>query len=421
MTKKILILTADAGFGHRAAANAIAEAIRERYGKYCEVTVVNPLEDRRTPAVLRRVESDYDRLILESPELYRFGYRAMDKAFPVSMIEQALIAMLGRTVQRLLQVHQPDVVLTTYPLYQAPVAAVFAIRRMYVPLITVVTDLASVHALWFSDEVDLCLVPTRIVLEKALQAGLSKACVEVTGLPVNPALARPVDRGALRAALGWSPPDSGRVVILCAGSKRVTRLEPVVDVLNHSGLPLELALVSGGNDELLENWRRTRWHQPAHVYGYVDNMPSLIQAADCIACKAGGLIVSEALAAGLPLLLIEAIPGQETGNAELVVQGGAGDMAEDPLAALATMYHWLEKDRKLLSARAANAARLGHPYAAHRVAELAWQSALQGPLRREHRFLTQAPLLKQLLKETRLPATTTERAPRRPRRITTEK
>ncbi len=116
------------------------------------------------------------------------------------------------------------------------------------------------------------------------------------------------------------------------------------------------------------------------------------------------------------MLVIEAIPGQEVGNAELVVQSGAGDMAEDPVAALAAVYHWLEKERGLLSIRAANAARLGHPYAANRVAELAWQSALQGPQRREHRFLTQAPLLKQLLKETRLPSTTTERPPRRLRR-----
>ncbi len=49
--KKILILTADAGFGHRAAANAVAAALTERYGDACRVTVVNPLESRRARAV----------------------------------------------------------------------------------------------------------------------------------------------------------------------------------------------------------------------------------------------------------------------------------------------------------------------------------------------------------------------------------
>ena len=41
--KQILILTADAGFGHRSAANAVAAALRETYGDVCAVEIVNPL------------------------------------------------------------------------------------------------------------------------------------------------------------------------------------------------------------------------------------------------------------------------------------------------------------------------------------------------------------------------------------------
>jgi 1,2-diacylglycerol 3-beta-galactosyltransferase len=399
MTKKVLVLTADAGFGHRAAANAIAAALSERYGDVCRVAIVNPMEDRRTPSMLRRAETDYDRLIKETPELYHFGYRASDRSFPVSVVEQALIAMLGQTIRKTLAAHQPDVIVSTYPLYQAPVAAIFAVTKAYVPLLTVVTDLATVHALWFNDEVDLCLVPTSIVQEKALQCGLAKENVELTGLPVNPVLAQPANRAALRAELGWS---QDHVVALCAGSKRVTKLQPVTNVLNHSGLPLELALVAGGNEALFEDWRHTKWHLPAHVYGYVTEMHKMILAADILVCKAGGLIVSEALAAGRPLLMVEAIPGQETGNAEFVIQGGAGELVEEPLAVLETAFHWLEGDRSLLAARAANARKLGHPYAAYRVAELAWQAAQAGALRRDHRFLAQVPLLKQLLRSPRV-------------------
>jgi 1,2-diacylglycerol 3-beta-galactosyltransferase len=414
MTKNVLLLTSDAGFGHRAAANAIAAALAERYGQACRVAIVNPLDDPQTPAVLRRVESDYDRQVLETPDLYQLGYRASDKAFPVSVVEQALIAMLGPTIRKIIQSEQPDVVITTHPLYQAPVAAIFAVRRTYVPLITVVTDLATVHGLWFNDEVDWCLVPSRVVQEKALQYGLTRDSVELTGLPVNPLLARRPDKAALQAELGL---DGRRVVALCAGSKRVTRLEGVVDALNHSGWPLELLLVAGGNEGLLEQWRHTRWHQPAHVLGFVPDMPRFIQAADFIVCKAGGLIVSEAMAASLPLLLIEAIPGQETGNADYVVQGGAGELAEEPLQALTVVCHWLDNSCALLAERASNSARLGHPYAAYRVAEIAWQAAQQGAPHREHRLRAQVPLLKQLLKERSQQPTAPDRHPRRSRLV----
>jgi len=391
---RILILTADAGFGHRAAANAIAAALRARYGERCQATIVNPLEDRSAPAILRRAQSDYDRLIREMPELYRFGYRASDGTLPVGIVEQALIAMLHNTLRDTLRTHQPDAIVTTYPLYQAPLAALFALNRRYVPLLTVVTDLASVHSLWFNDEVDFCLVPTETVRASALDHGVPASRIEVTGLPVNPALAQPVDRAALRAELGWR---TDRYVALFVGSQRVQKLEPVADAFNHAGLPLELALITGGNERLLKAWQETEWHLPTHVYGFVEDMAPMIRAADFIVCKAGGVIVSEALAAGRPLLLVEAIPGQETGNAEFVRQGGAGELAPEPLDALASVYHWLASGGALLASRATRASELGQPHAADRVAELTWQVAQQGTQHREHRLLAQVPLLRDLL------------------------
>jgi UDP-N-acetylglucosamine:LPS N-acetylglucosamine transferase len=53
-----------------------------------------------------------------------------------------------------------------------------------------------------------------------------------------------------------------------------------------------------------------------------------MRAADCILSKAGGLTVSEALVCGLPLILVDIIPGQETGNANHVVYGNAGVLLE---------------------------------------------------------------------------------------------
>ena len=105
-------------------------------------------------------------------------------------------------------------------------------------------------------------------------------------------------------------------------------------------------------------------------------MPTLMHAADFIVCKAGGLIVTEALACGLPIMLIDVIEGQETGNAEFVVENGAGEVARMPLDMLETLYHWLSNDAKLLQIRANNARRVGRPQAADEIAELAWTLAV---------------------------------------------
>ena len=378
--RRILILTADAGFGHRSAADAVAAALREMYGDACAVQVVNPLEGRHVPALLRESQADYDRLVREMPGLYKLGYQASDATVPTTVVESALTVMLFEAMRDLVRGYQPDAIVTTYPLYQAPLGAVYAISRRYVPLLTVITDLVTVHRLWFHEAADLCLVPTQAVRDLAVKYGLPPDNVHITGIPVRPALAREDwDRAAIRAGLGWS---SGLTTALIVGSKRVGRLPDVLRALNHSGLSLQLAVVAGGDDELYHQFQTTEWHAPTHLYNFVTDMPALMRASDCIICKAGGLIVAEALASGLPLLLVDVLPGQETGNAEYVIEGGAGERAESGIAAMEIMYHWLDQDGALLAERARNARRLGRPRAAYEVAARAWKAAEQGPAAR---------------------------------------
>jgi 1,2-diacylglycerol 3-beta-galactosyltransferase len=107
-------------------------------------------------------------------------------------------------------------------------------------------------------------------------------------------------------------------------------------------------------------------------------MPPRLHAADLVLSKAGGLAVSEALAAGCPLLLVDVIPGQETGNADYVCDAGAGALAPGPVEALEVLCHWLADGGAGLRARAGVARRLGRPRAALDAAELAWQAAEAG-------------------------------------------
>jgi len=393
--KHILILTADAGFGHRSAANAVAAALQETHGYECTVEVVNPLADRRVPAFLQSSQADYDKIVRDVPDLFKIGYQVSDASVPSAMVESALTVMLFEVMRDLVRRFQPAAIVTTYPLYQAPLGAVYAISRRYVPLLTVVTDLVTVHRLWFHDAADLCLVPTHKVCDLAVAHGLAPSKVHITGVPVHTALAQEKQPpAAVRADLGWQP---DLTTVLAVGSKRVGHLPGVLQVLNHSGFPLQLAIVAGGDDELYGQLQHTEWHTVAHLYNFVTNVPTLMRAADWIICKAGGLIVSEALACGLPLLLVDVLPGQEAGNAEYVIEGGAGERAENPIAALEIVYHWLERDGALLAERAQNARRLGRPRAAYEVAERAWAAAERGPRTRASRSILGRPKLIELL------------------------
>lgn len=373
--KRILILTADYGYGHRSAANAIAEAIHETYGQECRVEIANPLDDPHAPAFLRGGQEDYDRIVREMPDLYKFGYVVMEGRVAGNLVESSWTLILFNVLRDMIRRQQPDVIVCTYPFYQGILDAIFAVEKRRIPLLTVITDFATVNRLWFHPAADLCLAPTDIVYHMALNAGLPPEKVKITGIPVRPELARNnQEKPSLRSALGW---DQELFTVLAIGSKRVKNLYDSLKVLNHSALPLQLVVVTGGDRELYERFQETEWHVQTHLYDYVSEMGTFMRASDCVLSKAGGLTVSEALACGLPLILIDVIAGQESGNADYVVSGSAGELAEDPIRVLEVMSHWLANDRLLYHQRAENARRLGQPNAAFEAAEYIWTLAHQ--------------------------------------------
>ncbi len=388
--KRVLILTADVGFGHRSAANAIAAALHEKHGVECTTEILNVLEHEHTPTVLR--DSQTDRVEREWPELHKFSYEATDNATPKALLDRGLQVMLYSAMRRVVHDYQPDVIVSTYPFYQAALGAVFSITKKFIPLITVVTDLKTVHHIWFSEYSNLTVVPTATVRNLAVAAGLPSEQVEIIGIPVQPKISQETrDKATLRALLSWNPT---LITALIVGSKHSNHLLDIAHIVDHLGWPVQLVLVAGSDEELYTEWQQVEWHRPVYIYNFVDNMPELMHASDLIICKAGGLTVTEALACGLPLLLTDVIPGQETGNAQYVIENGAGELIGEPLQVLESLGHLLMHDGQLLKERSANAAELGRPHAAYDIVDRVWQLMLHGPVIKED---SQIPLLPRLV------------------------
>ena len=382
--KRVLIMTADAGFGHRSAALAVRDAILDQYEPQLQVDVVNPLDEPTTPPFLRDTQSEYDNFVRNVPDLYQIGYEASDNPIPTRFLERSIGVLLVDTMRELFTHYKPDIVLSTYPWYQSAMTTLFLTSRRYrIPQFTVVTDLSTVHRMWFHNKVTGCLVPNNLVAELAMSYGMPLEKISITGIPVSPAISKETrDRNEIRKELGWQPDIP---TILAVGSKRVERLIDAMNVINHFGGAIQAAVVCGRDEEMYRELSRFDWHIPAHIYEYSDTMPTLMKASDLILCKAGGLIVTESLASGLPMILTEVIPGQETGNAEYVTAYGAADMAESPVAILECLSHLLRDDQALMKKRAANARQLGQPKSAYAVADLLWQSVSTDANRRAAR------------------------------------
>ncbi len=89
---------------------------------------------------------------------------------------------------------------------------------------------------------------------------------------------------------------------------------------------LELAVVCGNNTRQRAEFEKIRDKMPfakIHVYGFVDNVNDMMDAADLLVSKPGGLTVTEALLKGLPMVVINPIAGHEERNLEFLLNQGA--------------------------------------------------------------------------------------------------
>ncbi len=389
--KRVLILTADAGTGHRSAAQAIEAALQARYADGCVAAVVNPLRAAGSPPFLQAMaEEHYDEVSQKDPALYELSYRLSDSITTAAIIDQVVAVLLHDALRGIIDEYRPDAVVCTHPIYLEPLNFVFDRSRHTIPLVSIITDLVTVHTLWFNPRVHLCLVPTRQAHKKALRNGVPPDRVHITGVPVHPrfgAETRP--QVEIRADLGWQP---DLPAVLLVGGTRVRKVSDIARLIDHAGMSLQMVIVAGGDQDLYREVSSSRWHGPTFLYGFADNMPALIRASDVVVTKAGGLIVSEALACERPIIFCNAIRGQETGNVKYVTSADAGDWAPKPLQVLAHLTRWLDNGGELLRQRTANAARLGHPNAAYEAADLIWDlvSSELVPMQREPNLRTAA-------------------------------
>ncbi|MBN2550055.1 MAG: galactosyldiacylglycerol synthase [Anaerolineales bacterium] len=358
----ILFLFSDTGGGHRSAAEAIIEALQLEYGDAITSEMVDIFLDYAPPP-LNRLPSLYPTMV-KLPHAWGLGYRLSNGDRRASLITGSAWPYLRRSIRRLIANHPCDMIVSVHPLANAPVLrGLGQVRPTY---ITVVTDLVTTHALWYHRRTDLCIVASEEAYQRAIRFGLKPGQVQIVGLPVADRFCQPPgDRQALRERFGW--PQNRPLILLVGGGEGMGPLEKTAQSIAQSCPTAGLIVIAGRNQELKSRLEAMTWPVPTFIYGFVREMPDFMRAADILVTKAGPGTISEALIAGLPMILYSRLPGQEDGNVSYVVSEGAGIWAPRPEQIITTLQNWL-KHPEQLSAAAAACQRLAQPQAARKIA-----------------------------------------------------
>jgi processive 1,2-diacylglycerol beta-glucosyltransferase len=372
MTRKprVLLLSASSGAGHVRAAQALEKAFAARGD--CAVQHIDAIE-YVSKLFQRAYDKSYISMVRRAPELMGVLYDRTDQPWQHPRRRLALDRLNSQPMIRMLKHAQPDLCVATHFLPAEIIAWLIAKKKLDAKNAIVVTDY-DVHAMWLCRTVSRYYVAIPEAAEYLAGIGVPREIVRVTGIPIDPLFAVPLDRAAARAALHLDA--KSPVLLLSAGGYGIGPLEQLVRDLLSLQKHWQLVAIAGKSEKMkkrLDEIARAAGTLPNGfarlvAVGFTTQMDQYMAAADLLVGKAGGLTTSEALARHLPMALIEPIPGQEFRNADHLLEAGAAIRCNNLPAAAWKIAQLLDNPSRMEKMRSASA-RMARPTAAADVAE----------------------------------------------------
>lgn len=361
----LLFLFADTGGGHRAAAQAVGEALAAAYPGMFRPVLVDPLGGPGSPRLLRWVSGGYGPVVRRAPWIWGAAYYVTNSRVAMWVLHRTLLTGAGRVAAAAASRLRPAAIVSFHPLTCR--AAAQACRRAQVTAaVTVVTDLATAHTAWRSTAAGHVIVASAAARQRFSRPAAGARCTDL-GLPVPAAftsgpLARE-GRGGLRRSLAI--PAGAFTVLLAGGAEGCGGIERRARAIVRRAPGVHVVAICGRNRRASRRLGRLAEQVAGRltVVGFTPSMADWLRCADLVVTKAGPSMIAEAACAGTPMLLTGHLPGQERGNAELAVASGAGRHAGRRAALLREISH-LRGDPAAMSAMRAGCARLARPAAA---------------------------------------------------------
>jgi processive 1,2-diacylglycerol beta-glucosyltransferase len=296
--RRVLILSADVGEGHAAAARALADQIEDS-PEHAEVTIIDGLA--AMGRLLRPVVEDGYRVQLRfMPWTYTLIYWLLEHVAPIRFSARRMLWLLGsRPLARCIAEYDPDVIVSTYPAVTVVLARLRRTKVVDCPTVATITDLTGLF-FWAQPGIDMHLV----------MYGQSMSSVERIAGEGSVRLVRPLisadflgPRCPLQARRALGLPEQGRMVVVSGGGWGVGDIEGGVREIAKMGEVSSIVCLAGRNEQLKDRLTGTfAAESRVRVYGFTDKMPQLLAAADVLVHSTGGVTCLEAKAAGTPVV-----------------------------------------------------------------------------------------------------------------------
>ena len=330
VTKQIMFAISDTGGGHRSGAEAIIAAMENQDDVKC--AIIDLLQATDFP-LLCHAPKIYDYCSKNHLWLNNLFFRNTNSISRINALTKMVFFRSHSRIESELANTCPDAVVAVHPLVTGLLQLTRRRSGASWPIITVVTDLVTIHASWATPGADLYLAPTREAMRSLIKHGIPGSKIIHTGFPVHPKFANnTLTQQQARTSLGL---ETDRfTVLLTGGGVGAGNMAEWVAALKEECGDKQILVVTGNNKQLLSELQQQEFlSDRIRVYGFVSNMDVLMAASSIVVSKAGPGTIMEGVTMRRPLIITEAVGIQETGNIDYVRKNRLGYYCPTPAQA----------------------------------------------------------------------------------------
>lgn len=296
--KKVYLMIADMGGGHRSIANALQEVIEKRQLPW-EVQVVEFFKEivgTTTP------QDIYNNITLQKKWARLINTPLLNPLFKLQ-VRFSHSAWLG-LLEKYWHQHKPDLVVSLFPFINRLLYESLQTGLPDTPFVTFITDYADRPPnFWIEQQDQFLICPSEQAFKQAQSLGYPQERIfRTSGVIIHPRFNEPItiDRQFERQRLGLEPDLPTGLIIF--GSRGSNEMIEIAECLERSALKLQLIFICGRNEKLASTLRRSQSRLPRFVETFTNQIPYYMHLSDFFIAKPGSVGISEAVAMKLPVI-----------------------------------------------------------------------------------------------------------------------
>lgn len=320
MAKKVIVFYASYGGGHLSAARSIKEYIENNYPEIdaelidCVKYINKALDIVTTKA--------YSEMAKKAPHTWGHIYKGSERG-PLAQISTTSNKVMALKLEKLLEEKNPDLVISTHPFSSQMCSYLKRKGKINVKLATVLTDFA-IHNQWIvgHEYTDYFFVSHLGMKDDLISAGVAPEKIYDTGIPLSNKFLLEYDKSEILESFGLVP--GKKTVLFFGGGELGLGKTHTFDIFKSfvQNDNIQIVAISGKNQKMKGNFEKfvteMGKENSVKILEYTDKVAQLMSISDLVVTKPGGLTTTESLASGLPIVVINPIPGQEEENAEFL-------------------------------------------------------------------------------------------------------